>query len=61
VGVISSVLKLTIESKDTAALDVPETVPQGKRMFAIAFDLDTETLMTTYGTAFYNNATPTLT
>lgn len=37
-------------------IDDPRLLPQHRHMFAVAFDLDTEMLSQTYGSASYNNA-----
>jgi virulence-associated protein VapD len=37
-------------------LDRPHGLPHCERMFAVAFDLDTEILARTYGAPSYNNA-----
>ncbi|MEJ0000036.1 MAG: virulence factor [Verrucomicrobiota bacterium] len=52
-------MKLQVNSEHSvqaAKIDSRSRLPHAPRMFAIAFDLDTETLSQTYGLPSYNNA-----
>jgi virulence-associated protein VapD len=51
-----SLVAKKINSPAAKAIDEQSLLPHCRRMFAIAFDLDTETLSQTYGSASHNNA-----
>jgi virulence-associated protein VapD len=53
---VKTIVSKGVSSAAALALDRQGAIPQRARMYAVAFDLDTETLSQTYGSPSYNNA-----
>ena len=51
-------MKLTVPTKPQALTSIPGRKSENVRMYAIAFDLDTQTIKDTYPVESYNNAYP---
>jgi virulence-associated protein VapD len=53
---MKTIASKAVSPSSAPALDPVAAIPQRARMYAVAFDLDTETLSQTYGSPSYNNA-----